>query len=391
MSDGAAARIPLCEPQLGGNARAYLDECLASGFVSSVGPFVDRFEKAFADKVGARFAVACSSGTAALHIACRLADVKPGDQVFVSTLTFIASANPILYQHAEPVLVDSEAETGNLDPALIIAELQRRAAIGLPQPRAIIAVHILGQPARLDDLAEACRRHGVVLIEDAAEALGARYRTGAFAGRAVGTVGTVGCFSFNGNKIITSGGGGMITCDDEVLARRARHLSTQARVPGAEYRHDDVGYNYRLTNLAAALGLAQLEMLDEFLQRKRDIAARYRKGFAGSAITVMPAASADAWSVSSNWLNGIAVDSRVTGIDRHAVFEHLRARGIDSRPIWTPLHLQTPYLSAPRLGGQVAEKIFAEGLCLPSSVGLTAAAQDRVIAAVHDSLTSDGR
>jgi dTDP-4-amino-4,6-dideoxygalactose transaminase len=384
-------RIPLCEPQLGGNARAYLDECLASGFVSSVGPFVDRFEQAFAAKVGARFAVACASGTAALHIACRLADVKPGDQVFVSTLTFIASANPIVYQQAQPVLIDSEAETGNLDPALVIAELNRRAAIGLPQPKAIIAVHILGQPARLDDLAQACRRHGVMLIEDAAEALGARYRSGAFAGRAVGTVGAVGCFSFNGNKIITSGGGGMITCDDEVLARRARHLSTQARLPGAEYRHDDVGYNYRLTNLAAALGLAQLELLDEFLQRKREIAARYRQGFAGSAITVTPGAAADAWSVSSNWLNGIAVDPRVTGIDRNAVFEHLRARGIDSRPIWTPLHLQAPYLSAPRLGGDVAETIFAQGLCLPSSVGLAPAAQDRVIAAVLEAVPPGGR
>jgi dTDP-4-amino-4,6-dideoxygalactose transaminase len=391
-----SARIALCEPSLGGNARRYLDECLTSGFVSSVGPFVERFEQAFAAKVGARFAVACASGTAALHIACRLADVKPGDQVFVPSLTFIASANPILYQQAQAVLVDSERETGNLDPALVIAELQRRARIGLPQPKAIIAVHILGQPARLDDLVAACQRHGVLLIEDAAEALGARYRTGVHAGRQVGTVGTVGCFSFNGNKIITSGGGGMITCDDEVLARRARHLSTQARQPGIEYRHDEVGYNYRLTNLAAALGLAQLEQLDEFLARKREIAARYRRGFAGSAIAMIPAESAAVWSESSCWLNSVSIGSELSDVEsfaanRNVVFEHLRARNIDSRPIWTPLHLLPPYASAVRLGGGVAEGIFAGGLSLPSSVGLSEAAQDRVIATLLEAVAACAR
>ena len=383
MSDPETApRIPLCEPLLGGNARRYLDECLTSGFVSSVGPFVDRFEQAFAAQVGAGFAVACASGTAALHIACRLADIGPQDQVFVSTLTFVASANPIRYQHAQPVLVDAEPETLNLDPALVIAELERRARAGLPQPKAIIAVHILGQPADLGALAAACLHHGVMLIEDAAEALGARYSAGPLAGRQVGTIGKLGCFSFNGNKIITSGGGGMITCNDEALARRARHLSTQARQPGTEYRHDEVGYNYRLTNLAAALGLAQLEQLDEFLARKRAIAARYREGFAGCPGVTTSATTSSTWSQSSHWLCSVSIDPGRAGCDRQAMYERLRARNIESRPIWTPLHLLPLYASAPRLGGAVAEAIFARELCLPSSVGLAPEAQDRVIAAV---------
>ncbi len=370
-------RVPLLEPSLGGNARRYLDECLTSGFVSSVGPFVRRFEEAFARQVGSRFAVACASGTAALHLACRLADLGPGDEAFVSTLTFIASANPILYQGATPVLVDSEAESWNLDPALVAAELERRARAGLRQPKAVIAVHVLGQPARLDELAGVCQRHGVFLIEDAAEALGARYRAGRFEGKQVGTVGPVGCYSFNGNKIITAGGGGMLATDDEGLARRARHLSTQARLPQLEYHHDEVGYNYRLTNVAAALGLSQLEQLDAFLAAKRAIAARYDAAFSG-AVGVAPPPRTP-WADSSHWLYTVTVEA---GGGRQALHEALRGRGIDSRPLWTPLHLQRPYAGAPRLGGAVSERLFARALSLPCSVGLGEAEQAEVIAAV---------
>jgi dTDP-4-amino-4,6-dideoxygalactose transaminase len=384
------ARIPLCEPQLGGNARRYLDECLTSGYVSSVGPFVERFEQAFAAQVGARHAVACASGTAALHIACRLADVGPGDEAFVSTLTFVASANPIRYQQARAVLVDAEPDTFNLDPALIIAELDRRARAGKPQPKAVIAVHILGQPARLEELNRACAQHGVMLIEDAAEALGARYTSGALAGRHVGNVGAIGCFSFNGNKIITCGGGGMLTTNDEALARRARHLSTQARQPGIEYRHDEVGYNYRLTNLAAALGLAQLEQLDEFLASKRAIAARYQQAFAGQPGLASPPLAPVGWSSSSHWLSSVAVDPAGARTDRNALHERLLGAGIETRPIWTPLHLMRLYAGAPRLGGSVAEAIFARRLCLPSSVGLDAAAQERVIAAILAAVADGG-
>ena len=375
-------RIPLSEPHLVGNVRKYVDECLDTNFVSSVGPFVPRFEEAFAAYVGARHAVACASGTAAIHVALRLLGAVDGEEVLVSTLTFIASANPILYERGRPILVDSEAETWNMDVGLVVEELDRRARQGERQPRAVEVVHIYGHPSRpLDALAEACERHGVALLEDASEALGARYTGGRFAGRHVGTIGRLGCFSFNGNKIITTGGGGMITTDDPELARRARHLTTQARIPGIEYRHDEVGYNYRLTNVAAALGLAQLESLPGFLERKKEIAARYDAAWASRpGITPPPRA---AWAMPSFWLYSIAVDEAEAGCDRTRLLELLREAGIESRPLWSPLHGMAMYREAPRIGsGRVAETLFARGLSLPSSVGLTPDAQDRVIAAV---------
>jgi dTDP-4-amino-4,6-dideoxygalactose transaminase len=265
------SRIPLAEPTLGGNAGRYLAECLASNYVSSVGPFVERFEREFAAAVGSRYAVACASGTAALHLAMRVLDVGPGDEVFVPTLTFVASANPIRYERATPVLVDVEEETLNLDPGIVADELDRRARQGLRQPKAIEVVHLVGHPADLAPVLAAAERHGVPVIEDASEALGAAYVGGLLGGRAVGSIGRLGCFSFNGNKLITTGGGGMVTTDDEALARRARHLSTQARLPGRAYDHDEIGFNYRLTNLAAALGVAQLEQLDELLAARRAV------------------------------------------------------------------------------------------------------------------------
>ena len=370
-------RIGLSEPHLGGNVRAYLEECLTTNFVSSVGPFVDRFERAFAEYVGSRFAIACASGTAALHVAMRLAGVEAGDEVLVPTLTFVASANPVIYQGGAPVLVDAEPATWNVDPDLIVEELASRARTGRRQPRAVEVVHLLGHPADIQPVAAACARHGVTLIEDAAEALGARYVGGALNGRHVGTIGQIGCFSFNGNKIITSGAGGMITTDDEALARRAKHLTTQARLPGAEYRHDEVGYNYRLSNLSAALGLSQLEMLGEILGKKKEIAARYDRGIAGApGLTPPPRA---AWASPTFWLYTIGVDPAAAGTDRTALMTRLRERRIEARPIWSPLHTMQPYSGARVLRGQVAEAIFARSLSLPSTVSLTAAQQDRVL------------
>ncbi len=249
-------RIPLAIPSIGGNAAAYLQECLDTNYVSSVGPFVGRFEQAFAAAVGARYAVACASGTAAIHLALLVLDIGPGDDVLVSDLTFVASVNPILQTGARPVLVDAERATYDIDPDLVVGELERRARAGERQPAAVEVVHLVGQPADLAPIVEAADRFGVPVVEDASEALGATYTAGPYSGRAVGTIGRVSAFSFNGNKLITTGGGGMVVTDDEALARRARHLSTQARLPGLAYDHDEVGYNYRLTNVAAALGLA---------------------------------------------------------------------------------------------------------------------------------------
>lgn len=379
-------RIPLSVPQLGGNAERYLHECVETNFVSSVGPFVDRFEGEFAAFVGAKHAVACASGTAAIHVALRLLGVGRGDEVLVPTFTFIASANPILYEGATPVFVDSERRSWNLDPERVVAELERRARAGLRQPKAVEVVHLLGHPAEIEPIRAACEKHGVTMFEDAAEALGATFSGGRLDGKHVGTVGRLGCFSFNGNKVMTTGGGGMIVTDDAELARRAKHLTTQARLPGLAYRHDEVGYNYRLTNLAAALGVAQLEQLPSFLARKREIAARYDAAFADlRAIERPPRAP---WAAPSMWLYSVLVSTGDGGVARDRLLDRLVAAGIEARPLWTPLHTMPMYRDAARLGdGSVADAIAGHGLSIPCSVGLSSAEQDAVIAAVRGAVS----
>ncbi len=373
--------IHLSVPNLTGNEATYVRECLDTNFVSSVGPFVPRFEDAFSRAVNSRYSVACSSGTAAIHVALQVAGIEAGDEVFVSDFTFIATVNPIAYVGARPVLVDANDATWNMDPALVVDELDRRAARGLRQPKAVLVAHVLGLPADLAPIQEACARHGVILIEDAAEALGASYAAGPLANRQVGSIGLVGCYSFNGNKIITTGGGGMIATADESLARRAKHLTTQARIEGPEYLHDEIGYNYRLTNLAAALGIAQLERLTEFMARKWAIASRYDRAFGGlPGITIPPR---PAWAVPTMWLYSILIDPAVTGIDRKQMLERLESTGIQTRPVWAPAHLMPFYADAPRLGGAVGDRLFAQGLSLPCSTGLTDNEAERVIDTVR--------
>jgi dTDP-4-amino-4,6-dideoxygalactose transaminase len=368
-------QIPLAVPSLSGNEARYLSECVETNFVSSVGPFVDRFEREFAAFVGANHAVACASGTAALHVALRVAGVEAGDEVFVPTFTFIASANAVSYQAARPTFVDSEPRTWNADPALIIDELERRHRAGEKMPKALEMVHILGHPADVADVVEACDRFGVAVVEDAAESLGATYVGGPLDGRHVGMVGRLGCFSFNGNKVMTTGGGGMIVTDDEALARRAKHLTTQARLPGLAYDHDEVGYNYRLSSLSAALGVAQLEQLPDFLAAKRRIAARYDAALRHlDGVTLPPN---EPWARRSAWLYSITLASPAVA---HAVLDELIDAGIGSRPVWPPVHRMAPYATAPLLGsGTVAEEIADATISLPSSVALTEAEQDRVI------------
>ncbi len=390
MSSSEAAaprdRIPLAEPVIGGNALAYLRTCLETNFVSSVGPFVGRFEEAFAAAVGSRFAVACASGTAAIHLALRVLDVGPSDEVMVPTMTFVASANPVSYLGATPLLVDAEPRTYNLDPALVVDELDRRAAAGLRQPAAIEVVHLVGHPADLEPVLEAADRHGVPVVEDATEALGARYVGGALDGRHVGTLGRVGCFSFNGNKLITTGGGGMLVTDDEALARRARHLSTQARLPGPAYDHDEVGYNYRLTNVAAAIGLAQLEELPALLAGRHANAAAY-----DAAIAAMPGlrqAPREPWADPSFWLYTAALEPDRARVSRDDMLRHLAAEGIEARPIWTPLHRTRVLRDAPRLGGRIAEQIFEVAFSLPSSSNLDDERRRRVTDALATALAA---
>lgn len=367
-------RIPLCVPSLGADEERLLVECVRSTFVSSIGPFVERFEREFAAWIGSPHAIACSSGTAAIHLALRALGVGPGDRVLVNDCTFIASANPVLYQGAEVGCIDSETASWNLDPALV-----ERALIAWAPVKAVIAVHILGQPADLGPILDLCRRHGARLIEDAAEALGAGYHSSyphpACRDRQAGTIGDIGCFSFNGNKVITTGGGGMCATADPGLARALRHLSTQAKLPGAGFAHDAIGYNYRMPNINAALGLAQLTRLPAFLARKRAIAARYRACAARLGLAFHPILPGTAPSA---WLPSLLTPRR------DAVAAALAARGIATRPMWSPLARQPCYAGARRWGGAIGDRLAAEGLSLPCSADLADAALDEVIAALED-------
>jgi dTDP-4-amino-4,6-dideoxygalactose transaminase len=370
-------RIPLAVPHLSGNEKRYLDECIETNFVSSVGPFVQRFEEEFAKAIGVKHAVACINGTAALHLAMRVLGIGPGDEVFAPTFTFVASINPIVYERAVPTLIDCEARTWNLDPEIVVHEISRRAQRGIPLPKVVEVAHILGHPAEIESIMDVCEEYDIPVVEDAAESLGATYRTGRFAGKAVGTIGAIGCFSFNGNKIITAGGGGMLATDDEMIARKARHLATQARLPGAEYWHDEIGYNYRLTNTAAALGLAQLEQLPGFLSKKREIAARYDRLLDSiSGISLPPRAQ---WASPSMWMYCILIDPQEFGRDRNQVLMELKRHGVESRPLWVPMHQMPIHSHLTLLGGNVAEGIFKRGLALPCSVGLTEGDQEAVV------------
>lgn len=369
--------IPLSEPSLAGNEARYLRECVDTGYVSSTGPFVARFERALATEVGVPRVVACASGTAALHVALLAAGVGPGSLVAVSDFTFIASANAAHYTGAELLLVDSEPQTWNMDTELLHDEVVRRARLGRPIPDVVEVVHVLGHPARMEPLLELRERFSIDIIEDAAESLGAAWTAGPLAGRLTGTAGDAGCFSFNGNKIITAGGGGAIVTADHELADVAGRLSDQAKVPGEHYRHDEVGYNYRLTNLAAAVVTAQLEQLPEKVAAKRALAARYREALRPAPLTQPPSAG---WADPTFWLYSVLLDD--PGLDPAKVVAALAADGVQTRRLWPPLHDQRPYRQADRLGGAVADDLYRRGMSLPSSAHLSEHDQRTVVAAL---------
>lgn len=381
------SRIPLAIPNIGAREAELVNEAISSGFVSSVGRFVTEFETRFAEYVGAKYAVACASGTAALHIAMRLADVQPGDMVAVSDFTFMASSNAASYQFAELLLVDSREDSWCMDVDRLRSELVRRRDAGEKLPKAIEIVHILGQPADTAAAMELASEFGIVVIEDAAEALGATWTSGPLEGRHVGTVGHMGAYSFNGNKIMTTGGGGMFTTNDEELARRAKHLSTQARTPDRGYLHDEIGFNYRLTNVAAALGVAQLERLDDFVAAKREVAMRYNEAFAGTVIQTPPTLPGQE---STYWLYSIQLPAGRGSEARDELQDFLAAADIESRSLWRPLHMQPPLQGAAVIGGSVGEDLFHRGLSLPCSTELTAVEQKRVIDRVQEWLQLNG-
>ena len=376
--DVTQPRILLSTPHMSGREQELVADAFASNWIAPLGPHVDAFEAEFAALVGARHAAALSSGTAALHLALILAGVGPGDEVLVSTLTFSASVNPALYLGAHPSFVDSDRASWNLDPALLAEVLRDRARAGR-LPKAVVVVHLYGQSADLDPILGACAEHGVTVVEDAAEALGATYH-----GRAPGTFGQSGVFSFNGNKVITTSGGGMLVSDDPGLIAHARKLATQARDPAPHYQHSEVGYNYRLSNVLAAIGRGQLTVLGERVAARRRNFAFYVQALADvPGLEWMPEAP---WGRHSRWLTCVTIDPAAFGADREALRLALEAENIEARPVWKPMHLQPVFARRPCAGGAVAEDLFTRGLCLPSGSNLAESDLQRVadaIRAVH--------
>jgi pyridoxal phosphate-dependent aminotransferase EpsN len=372
--------ILLSVPHMGGREQAYVQEAFASNWLSTVGPHILAFERQVEDRLGIP-AVALASGTAALHLGLRALGVEPGDTVFCSDLTFVASVNPVRYLGAEPVLIDSEASNWNMDPELLTRAL-RDAGDHNRLPKAVIVVHVFGQCADMDPIREACARYDVPILEDAAEALGATYK-----GESAGTLGAAGVFSFNGNKIITTSGGGMLVSRDAGLCEQVRWWASQARDPGIAYQHSAMGYNYRMSNVLAGIGRGQFEVLDLRVQQRREIAVRYQNAFADiPGILPMPEAS---YGLPTHWLSCFLIDKDRYGCSRDDLIEHLNAAQIESRPVWKPMHLQPLYAAARCYGGDVSEDLFRRGICLPSSSSLTIEDQHRVTREVRRAATRE--
>ena len=366
-------RIHLSPPDVGELEREALLRAFDSNWITPLGPEVDAFEAEFCEFTGAEAAAALSSGTAALHLALLLAGVGPGAEVWVSTLTFVAPANAVRYVGADLRFIDSERQTWGMDPELLAAGLEAAAASDR-LPAAVVVVDIYGQCAQLDRISELCSSYGVCLIEDAAEAVGATWK-----GRSAGTWGDYGAYSFNGNKIITTGGGGMLVGPQEDMDR-ARYLASQARKPVLHYEHDEVGYNYRLSNILAALGRAQLQRLPQIIARCGEINAAYREALAGiEGLGFMPV---DDRGTPNHWLTLITLaDDAPT--DPKRLCEHLATDGIEARPAWKPMHLQPAFAGVPVVGGGVAVDLFRRGVCLPSGSGMSDADVERVVESVR--------
>ena len=357
-----------------GKELEYVNDVFASNWIAPIGPHVDAFEKEFCDIAGARHAAAVSSGTAALHLAIILAGVKSGDDVPCSSFTFAGSAFPILYQGATPVFIDAEEKSWNMDPQLLEQAVKDRKKKG-KRIKAAIVVHLYGQSADLDPIMEICRRYDITLIEDAAESLGATYK-----GKHTGTITRIGIFSFNGNKIVTTSGGGMLASPEKDLVDKARFLATQARDSAPHYEHSHVGYNYRLSNVCAAIGRGQLTVLRKKVERKREIFAQYKRNLSAlPGFTFMPE---EDWGVSNRWLTCLTIDPKRAGFTSEDARLALEKENIESRPVWKPMHLQPVFANAPAYVNGVSEGLFANGLCLPSGTAMSDEDIHRVVAIV---------
>ncbi len=366
--------ILLSTPHIGEQELKFVKEAFDTNWVAPVGPNIDAFEQEFAQVVGSKHAAALSSGTAALHLALKLAGVQPGDEVFCSTFTFIASASPITYLGAQPVFVDSDRISWNMDPNLLETALAQRDKLG-KLPKAVVLVHLYGQSADIEPISQICDRYGIPLIEDAAEALGATYKN-----TSPGTWGQAGIFSFNGNKIITTSGGGMLVSNDGDLISKAKFLATQARDPQPHYEHTEIGFNYRLSNISAGIGRGQLAVLKDRVAARRRNFDIYRQAFGDlPGVEFMPEAD---FGTSTRWLSCLTFDPQTTGIDREQIRLQLLEKQIETRPVWKPMHLQPVFAHCECINNGVAEDIFQKGLCLPSGSNLNDDDLERVISEI---------
>ncbi|MGM0559048.1 MAG: DegT/DnrJ/EryC1/StrS family aminotransferase [Myxococcota bacterium] len=376
MSADQPERIYLKPPHMGGEERRFVGEAFDTNWIAPLGPNVDGFEEEFCEMVEAGHALALSSGTAALHLALIEAGVEAGDEVIVSSMTFAASANAVVYQDAKPVFVDSDRVSWNMDPHLLREVLDKKAR-DAKLPAAVVLVHLYGQCADIDPIKEACDEYGVPLIEDAAEALGASYK-----GTPPGTFGQSGIFSFNGNKIITTGGGGMLVSDDEALIEHARKLSTQARDPAPHYQHSEIGYNYRLSNILAGVGRGQLRVLEDRVAAHRRNFAYYEEHLGSlPGVEFMPEAD---FGTATRWLTCLTVDPEAFGATRDDLRLAYEARNIEARPVWKPMHMQPVFEDCEAFGGAVSEDLFERGLCLPSGSALTEEQLERIVTIFRD-------
>jgi dTDP-4-amino-4,6-dideoxygalactose transaminase len=370
----SVSRLFLSPPHLGGEELEYLEEAIASNWIAPLGPMVDAFEREFAEALGFPYALAVSSGTAALHLALHSLGTRHGDAVVAATLTFIASVSPAVYLGATPVFVDADSKSWTADPDLIEQAVVRLLRAGR-RVAAILPTDLYGQSCDLDAICEIGQRHGIPVLVDSAEALGARYKD-----RSVGHGAAAAVFSFNGNKIITTSCGGMIVSHEKRLIDHARYLSQQARDPVPHYQHATVGYNYRMSNLLAAVGRAQLKLLEDRVEKRRSINAAYAGHFRGiPGIEMMPEA---AYGRATKWLSVITIDPERFGADRDAVIRRLAEQNIEARPVWKPMHLQPVFASSEYFGRGVSDRLFRTGLCLPSGSQMTESEVDQVAEAV---------
>ena len=367
-------RIYLSPPHMTGTERKLVEEAFDTNWIAPLGPHVDAFEREMCEKLGVAYATALSSGTAALHLALLMLGVECDDEVWCSSFTFAASANAITYVGATPVFVDSDRVSWNMDPDLLAPALED-ANKNNKLPRAVVVVDLYGQCADYDPILEACARYEIPLIEDAAEALGATYK-----GRYAGCFGEMAILSFNGNKIITSGGGGMLLSPHEKYTKRALHLATQARDPAPHYQHSEIGYNYRLSNVLAAIGRGQLMSLDEKMAARRRNFEHYERELGGlDGIDFMPEAD---YGKCNRWLTCLAVDPEAAGVSREDIRLALEKEDIEARPLWKPMHVQPVFADCRVIGGAVSEDHFTRGLCLPSGSQMTMSDLERVVKAV---------